>query len=120
MLFGRVTDYTVRMGIRSPLVNYGRYDPVSSPGMTGITPPTSAMGLGSPPIVQAHGSPMHTMHTQEDPRNAPGFKSLDHLVSTEFVESFPTMYRNCLGVGMAADGTNLDTDLYLAHLVPHA
>lgn len=120
MLFGRVTDYTVRMGIRSPLVNYGRYEPVSSPGMTGITPPTSAMGLGSPPIVQAHGSPMHTMHTQEDPRNAPGFKSLDHLVSTEFVESFPTMYRNCLGVGMAADGTNLDTDLYLAHLVPHA
>ena len=117
MLFGRVTDYTVRMGIRSPLVNYGRYEPVSSPGMTGITPPTSAMGLGSPPLVQAHGSPMHT---QEDPRNAPGFKSLDHLVSTEFVGSFPVMYRNCLGVGMAADGTNLDTDLYLAHLVPHA
>jgi hypothetical protein len=118
MLFGRVTDYTVRMGIRSPLVNYGRYEPVSSPAMTGITPPTSAMGLGSPPKAQAHGSPMHAH--QEDPRNAPGFKSLDHLVSTEFVESFPAMYRNCLGVGMAADGTNLDTDLYLAHLVPHA
>lgn len=117
MVFGRVTDYTVRMGIRSPLVNYGRYEPVSSPGLTGITPPTSAMGLGSPPIAQPHPS---STHTQEDPRNAPGFKSLDHLVSTDFVENFPAMYRNCLGVGMAADGTNLDTDLYLAHLVPHA
>ena len=57
MLFGRVMDYTVCMGIQSPLVDYGHYEPVSLPGITGITPLTSAMGLSSPPN-QQHTPPV--------------------------------------------------------------
>jgi hypothetical protein len=55
-----------------------------------------------------------------DPRDAPGFRSLDRLVAVDFINSFPPDYRSCLGVGDVADGSQLDTDLYMAHLVPHA
>lgn len=153
MLFGRITDYTVRMGIRAPLLGSGHGDAVSplyhtvSPGKNsgntpGATPsgPTnlSAGGVG------ANGanspSPGHTRTNSAaagttDPRNAPGFQNLDRLVAVEFLNSFPPRFRSCLGtldasssaMGVGFDGFTipttgggLDTDLYVAHLVPHA
>lgn len=112
MLFGRVTDYSVRMGIRAPLMNHGR-----------------GMGLDDEPQHRHHGlSPNSNPNiartpspvSNDDPRNAPGFRVLDRLVSVDFVNSFPPPFRSCLGVGDGGDGSNLDTDLYMAHLVPHA
>ncbi|KAF8584497.1 hypothetical protein K439DRAFT_1346065 [Ramaria rubella] len=79
MLFGKVTDYTVRLNLR---------------------PSGSSKG--------------------EDMRLTSGFRALDRLVAVEFLSSLPHVYKNCLGVGEAPDGTSIDTDLYLVHLIPHA
>ena len=79
MLFGKVTDYTVRSNLRPSMAFKG-----------------------------------------EDMRLTSGFRALDRLVAIEFLSSLPHAYRNCLGVGEAPDGTNIDTDLYLVHLIPHA
>ena len=79
MLFGKVTDYTVRLNIR--------------------------------PSVSSKG---------EDVRLTSGFRALDRLVAVEFLSNLPHVYKNCLGVGEAPDGTSIDTDLYLVHLIPHA
>ncbi|KAF9787342.1 hypothetical protein BJ322DRAFT_1054850 [Thelephora terrestris] len=46
----------------------------------------------------------------------PGFAELDKLVSTDFLESFPPAYKH---FGLNEDGS-IDTDLYLAHILPHA
>ena len=80
MLFGKVTDYTVRL-------NLGR----KHPAIKG-----------------------------EDVRLSSGFRALDRLVSVEFLASLPNTYKSCLGVGDSPDGSNIDTDLYLVHLIPHA
>ncbi|KAF8527976.1 hypothetical protein BU17DRAFT_81209 [Hysterangium stoloniferum] len=56
----------------------------------------------------------------EDVRLSPNFRALDRLVAVEFSSSLPHAYKNCLGVGETPDGTNIDTDLYLVHLIPHA
>ncbi|KAJ7786406.1 hypothetical protein B0H16DRAFT_1490342 [Mycena metata] len=45
-----------------------------------------------------------------------GFKELDKLVCTDFLESLPRIFKNNYGV---MDGA-LDTDLYMVHIVPHA
>ncbi|KAG8906728.1 hypothetical protein FRC01_007909 [Tulasnella sp. 417] len=62
-----------------------------------------------------------------DPRMAAGFRGLDKLVSESFLASFPVGMKSCLGVVQQSgtgvedvDGTALDTDLYMAHIVPHA
>lgn len=73
--------------------------------------------LHSPPL---GGMPGSSDNVRNDPRKAPGFQTLDRLVAVDFINSFPPQYRNCLGVGEGADGMHLDTDLYMAHLVPHA
>jgi len=79
MLFGKITDYTVRLRLRS-----------------------SPMAKG------------------EDIRLTSGFRALDRLVGVEFLNSLPAGFRNSLGVGEVPDGSNVDTDLYLVHLIPHA
>ncbi|CCA70160.1 hypothetical protein PIIN_04099 [Serendipita indica DSM 11827] len=153
LLFGRITDYTVRMGIRAPLLAHAHGDVASplyhtvSPGKnTGNTPGATPSG---PSNLSAGGagtnarSPSPGGHARAnsaaangttDPRNAPGFQTLDKLVAVEFLNSFPAQYRSCLGaldasasgIGMGLDGYTmppaggLDTDLYVAHLVPHA
>lgn len=109
MLFGRVTDYSVRMGIRAPLMGHGHGDG-TSPLFHNLSPNATTTQFPRSPSP----GPM------SDPRKAPGFQSLDRLVAVDFINSFPPQYRNCLGVGEGADGTHLDTDLYMAHLVPHA
>ncbi|KAJ7038108.1 hypothetical protein C8F04DRAFT_1089586 [Mycena alexandri] len=45
-----------------------------------------------------------------------GFKELDKLVCTDFLESLPRIFKNNYGVTEGA----LDTDLYMVHIVPHA
>lgn len=49
-----------------------------------------------------------------------GFEALDNLVCHEFLESLPQMYKNNTGVTDAAEGSTLDTDLYMVHIIPHA
>jgi len=114
MLFGRVTDYSVRMGIRAPLLQHGR-----GGGLDETSPQHRAHGLspGANPNIVHTASPGDSA---DDPRNAPGFRTLDRLVAVDFINSFPPPFRSCLGIGDAGDGSNFDTDLYMAHLVPHA
>jgi hypothetical protein len=52
----------------------------------------------------------------QNPFFEPGFTELDKLVSTDFLENFPAAYKH---LGLSEDGS-MDTDLYLAHLLPHA
>ncbi|KAJ7225441.1 hypothetical protein GGX14DRAFT_420493 [Mycena pura] len=49
-----------------------------------------------------------------------GFKALDKLVCTDFLESLPQIFKNNTGVTDAPDGCALDTDLYMVHIVPQA
>lgn len=51
-----------------------------------------------------------------NPFQSQSFQELDKLLCVDFLESFPARYKN---LGFGEDG-NLDTDLYMAHVVPHA
>ena len=103
MLFGRVTDYNTRI----------------------INLRNGRLALQSPPSSSPNPAPK--MYPT-DPRNTEGFRALDKLVANDFLESFPVGMRSCLGVvreggaalGLDIDGTSLNTDLYMAHLLPHA
>ena len=60
---------------------------------------------------------LHAPHTKlQNPFQDPAFRELDKLLCDDFLESFPATYKN---IGLSEDGT-LDTDLYMAHVVPHA
>ncbi|KAG8898925.1 hypothetical protein FRB99_007038 [Tulasnella sp. 403] len=115
MLFGRVTDYNTRMvNLRAP-----RSPPVftSAPNLLSSKP--------NPPSGD-------TSTFRGDPRMAAGFRGLDRLVAVEFLANLPMGMRSCLGVqhqpgstpvgevGSDIDGTALDTDLYMVHIIPHA
>lgn len=52
----------------------------------------------------------------QSPYQTPGFRELDQLLCVDFLEKFPSGYKN-LGFG---ENGSLDTDLYMAHVVPHA
>lgn len=82
MLFGRVTDFNVRNGLKA-----------------------AADGAGIPSAVLTQ---------------TPDFKNLDLLASFEFLHCLPPRFKSCLGVGEHPDGSMIDTDLYLVHLLPHA
>lgn len=56
----------------------------------------------------------------QDRRQEREFIALDSLVSRDFAAHLPPGFKNCLGVGENPDGSNIDTDLYLVHLIPHA
>jgi hypothetical protein len=49
-----------------------------------------------------------------------GFEELDKLVSSDFLNSLPHIYKNNYGVSDAPNGSTLDTDLYMVHIIPHA
>ncbi|KIM85323.1 hypothetical protein PILCRDRAFT_817327 [Piloderma croceum F 1598] len=49
-----------------------------------------------------------------------GFEELDKLVSSDFLNSLPHIYKHNHGVGDAPSGSILDTDLYMVHIIPHA
>lgn len=71
-----------------------------------------------------------------DARLSANFRALDRLVAVEFLANLPVGMKSCLGVQQGApamhsgrgydsvpqldiDGSALDTDLYLVHLIPH-
>ena len=53
----------------------------------------------------------------QNPFVLPGFEALDRLVTQEFLHSFPIELKH---LGVSDDGGALDTDLYMAHITPHA
>ncbi|CCM05167.1 uncharacterized protein FIBRA_07376 [Fibroporia radiculosa] len=53
----------------------------------------------------------------QNPFHLQGFPGLDKLVCVDFLESFPQMYKH---LGLGGSVGVLDTDLYMAHVVPHA
>ncbi|KAH7104453.1 hypothetical protein BKA62DRAFT_692280 [Auriculariales sp. MPI-PUGE-AT-0066] len=66
------------------------------------------------------------VNIQNVPRSAAGdrrlgreFQELDALVRT-FSTTFPPGYKNYLAPGDVTSATSVDTDLYTAHLIPHA
>ncbi|KIY62449.1 hypothetical protein CYLTODRAFT_438894 [Cylindrobasidium torrendii FP15055 ss-10] len=63
----------------------------------------------------ATAPPKHT-----NPFTLDGFEALDKLVSHDFLESIPYIYKTNKGVTDAVGGSTLDTDLYMVHIVPHA
>ncbi|KDR85087.1 hypothetical protein GALMADRAFT_233700 [Galerina marginata CBS 339.88] len=56
----------------------------------------------------------------QNPFFLPGFEELDKLVCSDFLESLPQIFRNNTGVTDAPEGSSLDTDLYMVHIIPHA
>ena len=54
----------------------------------------------------------------QNPLQLPGFHELDLLVCVDFPSRLPPGFNSHLGV--SEDGGALDTDLYMAHVVPHA
>lgn len=78
MIFGKVTDFNVRGGLR------------------------------------ATGAPSKN----QNPFYLEGFEALDKLVSSDFIESLPQIYKNNHGVN--DNGSTIDTDLYMVHIIPHA
>ncbi|KAI0932008.1 hypothetical protein AcV5_004643 [Taiwanofungus camphoratus] len=58
------------------------------------------------------------LHTKsQDPFSLTGFGELDKLVCQDFLESFPQSYKH---LGLSDGSGTLDSDLYMAHVVPHA
>ena len=53
----------------------------------------------------------------QNPFSLNGFEALDRLVTQDFLQSFPAEYKH---LGISDDGGALDTDLYMAHVTPHA
>ena len=62
--------------------------------------------------LRANITPMKT----QNPFSLPGFQELDDLVDGGFIDAFPPEFRH---LGVLDNGT-LDTDLYMAHIIPHA
>jgi hypothetical protein len=55
-----------------------------------------------------------------DPRDSAVFRALDRLVAVDFLQSLPDDFKSCLGVGATVNGSVVDADLYLAHVLPYA
>ncbi|KAF8609102.1 hypothetical protein BDV93DRAFT_550650 [Ceratobasidium sp. AG-I] len=55
-----------------------------------------------------------------DPRDTAVFRALDQLVAVDFLQSLPVEFKSCLGVGENPDGSMVDADLYLVHVLPYA
>lgn len=53
----------------------------------------------------------------QNPFKIPGFEELDRLVSHGFLDSLPQHLKH---LGVTEDGSALDTDLYMVHIIPHA
>jgi len=61
-----------------------------------------------------------SMLKRQDPTVSAAFMELDKVVCVDFVANLPALYKSPLGQGEAPDGTALDTDLYMVHVIPHA
>ncbi|XP_006454415.1 hypothetical protein AGABI2DRAFT_214436 [Agaricus bisporus var. bisporus H97] len=49
-----------------------------------------------------------------------GFNALDKLVCHDFLDNLPQAYKHTTGLADASEESNLDTDLYMVHIIPHA
>ncbi|KAG8848739.1 hypothetical protein FRB96_001018 [Tulasnella sp. 330] len=122
MLFGRVTDYNTRTNLR--------------PARPSATQTSRSNGEAQSGSYNSSGDVQYGVF-KGDPRLAANFRSLDRLVAVDFLANLPVGMKSCLGVQQSApsmhagrgydslppldiDGSALDTDLYLVHLVPHA
>ncbi len=56
----------------------------------------------------------------QNPFYLEGFESMDKLVYHDFLESLPQMYKSSAGVTDSTGNCVFDTDLYMAHIIPHA
>ncbi|KAF8912753.1 hypothetical protein CPB84DRAFT_1885361 [Gymnopilus junonius] len=56
----------------------------------------------------------------QNPFFLPGFTELDKLVYSDFLDSLPPIFRNNTGIVDGPNGSSLDTDLYMVHIIPHA
>jgi hypothetical protein len=56
----------------------------------------------------------------QNPFYLAGFEELDKLVCIDFLENLPQLYKHNFGVSDLAEGSALDTDLYMVHITPHA
>lgn len=56
----------------------------------------------------------------QNPFYLEGFEALDKLVSSDFSENLPPLFKNNHGVTDLPEGGVLDTDLYMVHIIPHA
>lgn len=56
----------------------------------------------------------------QNPYFLEGFQELDKLISTDFLQSLPQIFENNTRVTDVPEGTRLDTDLYMVHIIPHA
>ena len=56
----------------------------------------------------------------QNPFYLPGFEELDSLVCVDFLQSLPQIYKNGSRLNDTSDGSVLDTDLYMVHIIPHA
>jgi hypothetical protein len=56
----------------------------------------------------------------QNPFYISGFEPLDKLVCADFLDNLPQIFKNNFGFGEALDGSALDTDLYMVHIIPHA
>lgn len=55
----------------------------------------------------------------EDPMRHQRFRTLDRLCGDDFLSSLPPDYKNHL-YNMHQNPDNIDTDLFMVHIVPHA
>ncbi|KAJ3737131.1 hypothetical protein DFJ43DRAFT_1135853 [Lentinula guzmanii] len=58
----------------------------------------------------------------QNPFFLPGFDNLDKLVANDFLENLPHIFKNNNGVTVTDSSAvgQLDTDLYMVHIIPHA
>ncbi|KAF8641137.1 hypothetical protein AX17_000779 [Amanita inopinata Kibby_2008] len=56
----------------------------------------------------------------QNPFYLDGFEALDKLVCHDFLESLPHAYKNNTGMTGSTEGSMIDTDLYMVHIIPHA
>jgi hypothetical protein len=56
----------------------------------------------------------------QNPFFLPGFEALDSLVCVDFLNSLPQLYKHTTSANDPSDGSTLDTDLYMVHIIPHA
>ena len=69
--------------------------------------------------VRGHLRASTALRERRNPFKLEGFEKLDSLVSVDFLENLPPIFKNKNGVTSLLEG-KLDTDLYMVHLIPHA
>lgn len=94
MLFGQVTDLNTEIQLRTQSGGIDSYSPLRSV------------------ILMRKGDESLTACIRD-----PALQNLDRLVAIDFLDRLPMEYKNYLH-NMVGD--DIDTDLFMVHLIPHA